>query len=102
MERDYAVGHPAASDYDGSEYNPTTAPFGQDYAPNHPARGGKNITELDTPDGTHARTVKEWHDNAARMAQRQQPEAQPQTGGLHADTVNNSTTITIDGKVQTT
>lgn len=51
MERDYPVGHPAASDYAGEEYIPPRAPWSEDFAPDHPARGGANTSALDTPDG---------------------------------------------------
>jgi hypothetical protein len=51
MERDFPVGHPAASDYAGEPYTPPRAPHGEDYEVGHPARGGKNVSPLDTQDG---------------------------------------------------
>ena len=53
-ERDFPVGHPAASDYKGEKYTPPKAPFSEDFNEGHPARDGKNTTELDTPDGLRA------------------------------------------------
>lgn len=54
QERDYPVGHPAASDYKGEAYHPNRAPFEEDYPKGHPARDGKNVSHLDTPDGHRA------------------------------------------------
>ena len=53
-ERDFPVGHPAAADYKGEKYTPETAPYGSDFPRNHPARGGRNTSALDTPDGMRA------------------------------------------------
>ena len=58
MERDFPKGHPAASDYAGEEYVPPRAPWAEDFAPNAPARGGKNTSALDTPDGMRAAHLK--------------------------------------------
>jgi hypothetical protein len=54
MERDYPVGHPAASDYNGEPYTPQGAHSRFDYPPGHPAHGGKNVGTLDTADGMRA------------------------------------------------
>lgn len=54
MERDFPVGHPAASDYAGEPYSPPRAPYTEDFAEGHPARDGKNVSTLDTPDGLRA------------------------------------------------
>lgn len=54
MERDFPVGHPAASDYKGEPYTPPSAPFGEDFPRGHPARGGANVGTLDSPDGMRA------------------------------------------------
>lgn len=98
-ERDYPVGHPKAADYNGQVYKPSTAPFGEDYGPNHPARGGKNIGALDTPDGTHDRTVREWEQNVELTAQ-SMPQAEPATPAQDtAQPAQHSTTITITGEV---
>lgn len=98
-ERDYPEGHPAASDYKGQRYIPPRAPFGEDFNPDHPARGGKNTSTADTPDGMRAKTVEDWKDNAKRMAVAE-PKAEPQaasdTGEAKRDTV---TTITLTGEV---
>lgn len=50
-ERDYPVGHPAASDYNGQKYTPPRAPWQDDFDADSPARGGANTNPLDTPDG---------------------------------------------------
>jgi hypothetical protein len=57
-ERDFPVGHPAAGDYAGEAYNPPQAPHSEDFPEGHPARGGKNCSELDTPDGIRAAANK--------------------------------------------
>lgn len=60
MERDFPVGHPAASDYKGEPYVRPGVPYTEDFEQGHPARGGKNRGELDTPDGVrdaHLRQV---------------------------------------------
>lgn len=62
MERDFPVGHPAACDYIGEPYTPPRAPFGEDFAPGHPARSGKNIGALDTPDGMRAAHLADSQD----------------------------------------
>lgn len=102
MERDYPVGHPAASDYQGERYTPPRAPYAEDFPPNHPARGGKNIGTLDSPDGSHANTVQEWQANADRTASATPHE--DQHVAAHRDTGGEAqtTTITIDGAVETT
>jgi hypothetical protein len=51
MERDFPKGHPAAVDYKGEKYSGPRAPWQDDFAEGHPARGGANTGELDTPDG---------------------------------------------------
>jgi hypothetical protein len=51
MERDFPLGHPAACDYKGEKYNPPKAPWQVDYEHTDPARGGRNTSHLDTPDG---------------------------------------------------
>lgn len=76
-ERDYPVGHPAASDYAGQKYTPPRAPFSEDFAPDHPARGGKNISPLDTPDGMRAAVVEVDKANAERTAHMESDEATP-------------------------
>jgi hypothetical protein len=50
-ERDYPVGHPAASDYSGQKHAAHISPFAHDYPPGHAARGGQNSNRLSTPDG---------------------------------------------------
>lgn len=46
-ERDYPVGHPAASDYAGEPYTPPPPPLGRDYPVGHPkaADSPQNIAE---------------------------------------------------------
>lgn len=56
MERDFPIGHPAASDYKGEAYKDPFASYMYDFPEGHPARAGKNRSELDTPDG-----VREAH-----------------------------------------
>lgn len=102
MERDYPIGHPAASDYKGEKYTPPRAPFAEDFPPDHPARLGKNVQALDSPDGSHARTVQEWKDNAERNAQGEQQPAPQHTEHETASVNAQTTTITIDGTVETT
>jgi len=53
-DRDFPVGHPAASDYKGEGYFPDLSPHTEDFGRKHPARGGKNVSALDTPDGMRA------------------------------------------------
>src|SRR5216683_3835128 len=50
-ERDFPMGHPAASDYKGEAYTPPRAPWEHDYAADNPARAGANTSPLDSPDG---------------------------------------------------
>lgn len=47
VERDYPVGHPAASDYNGEPYTPPPPPLGRDYPVGHPkaADSPENIAE---------------------------------------------------------
>jgi hypothetical protein len=102
MERDYPVGHPAASDYKGEPYTPPRAPYAEDFPPGHPARGGKNASRLDTPDGTHDATVKEWQANAERTAAAEPTEAQPAVEDAGDVVASGVTTFTITGGVETT
>jgi hypothetical protein len=51
MERDYPIGHPAASDYKGEPYTDAFASYAFDFPAGHAARGGKNRSDVDTPDG---------------------------------------------------
>jgi len=53
-ERDYPVGHPASSDYNGQPYTRGFDPNTEDFPADHPARGGKNVAVLDSPDGFRA------------------------------------------------
>ena len=77
MERDYPVGHPAASDYKGEKYTPPRAPFTDDFAANHPAHLGRNIKPLDTPDGMRAAVLDADANNAVRTALTQAGNEQP-------------------------
>src|SRR5437763_8895832 len=61
-ERDYPIGHPAASDYKGGPCAPRRAPFVEAFPPGHPARGGKDVGPLDTPDGMRAAHLKRSQD----------------------------------------
>lgn len=63
-ERDYPEGHPAAHDYRGQSYTPPKAPFAEDFPVNHPARGGNNMSDTDTPDGFRELQAKQ---DAARL-----------------------------------
>jgi hypothetical protein len=54
MERDYPIGHPAASDFRGENYVPPISPYALDYDPAHPAHAGRNSDEKSTPDGMRA------------------------------------------------
>jgi len=101
-ERDYPVGHPAASDYAGERYTPPRAPFAEDFDPGHPARGGKNIKPIDTPDGMRAAQLKADKANAERTAAMESQQPQPQADGDSTPLTAGVTTITIDGTVQTT
>lgn len=102
MERDFPVGHPAASDYSGERYTPPRAPHAEDFPPDHPARNGKNISALDSPDGKHAQTVREWKDNADRTARAEPREAESESGQQRPAAGAQTTTITIAGNVETT
>lgn len=62
MERDFPVGHPAASDYNGELYTPPLAPYSEDFSEGHPAREGKNISPLDTADGFRAALLQQRTD----------------------------------------
>jgi hypothetical protein len=83
-ERDYPVGHPAAADYKGEKYFPPDAPFAADYPRNHPARGGKNVSDLDTPDGRRAAHLKQAQDIAELIA----------VGAIPSDTEHEADAIT--------
>jgi hypothetical protein len=56
VERDFPVGHPAASDYKGEAFTDRFASYAYDFPEGHAARAGKNRGDLDTPDG-----VRESH-----------------------------------------
>lgn len=66
MERDYPLGHPAASDYKGEPYTPPIAPHAEDYPHGHPARGGANSHSSSTPDGMHAKVLADHQANVER------------------------------------
>lgn len=53
-ERDYPVGHPAASDYKGEPYRAPFDALTHDYHGTHKARGGANVAVIDSPDGMRA------------------------------------------------
>lgn len=76
-ERDYPVGHPAASDYKGEKYTPPRAPFADDFSVDHPAYQGKNISAIDTPDGMRAAVLANDAANVERTAAMQQAEESP-------------------------
>ena len=57
-ERDFPIGHPAASDYNGEPYVPPSAYRLVDYPPGHPAHAGANSGQLDTPDGMREAQTK--------------------------------------------
>ena len=76
-ERDYPVGHPAASDYKGEKYRPPRAPFADDFNVDHPAYQGKNIHPIDTPDGYRAAVLANDAANAERTAAMQPAEESP-------------------------
>lgn len=101
-ERDYPVGHPAAGDYKGEHYTPPRAPFSEDFPPGHPARAGKNIAALDTPDGMRAQTVQAWQENARRTAESEPERNAPAAEERSPSDAPTETTITITGEVQTT
>ena len=61
-ERDFPIGHPSASDYKGEKYIPPRAPWAADYDFDHPAYGGKNCSDLDTPDGMRAAVLTRTQD----------------------------------------
>jgi hypothetical protein len=56
-ERDFPVGHPAASDFDPSTYTPPENKYYVDFPKGHPARGGANVKFIDTPDGVKENTL---------------------------------------------
>jgi len=58
-ERDYPVGHPAASDYKGEPFVDRFASYAFDFPEGSPARGGKNCSVLDTPDGVRAAQLRQ-------------------------------------------
>ncbi len=66
-ERDYPIWHPAAVDYDGTPYKPPKSPYDEDFPEGHPARGGANTGDADTPDG--ARRLLLAREEAARAKQ---------------------------------
>lgn len=102
MERDYPEGHPAASDYSGEQYTPPRAPHSEDFPPDHPARGGKNVSALDSPDGKHAQTVQESKDSAARTQRSEPREAERESSQQQPAADAQTTTITITGRVENT
>lgn len=55
----YPVGHPAHPDYRGEPYTPPGVLVYADFPPGHPARDGKNVTDLDTPDGMRAAQMRQ-------------------------------------------
>lgn len=59
MERDYPIGHPAASDYQGQPYVDRFASYAFDFPEGSPARGGKNCSDLDSPDGVRAAQLRQ-------------------------------------------
>lgn len=58
----YPVGHPAHPDYKGEPYHNPAAVYDQDFPVGHPARGGANVREIDTPDGQRAAHLKHVQD----------------------------------------
>lgn len=46
-ERDFPIGHPAASDYNREPYTPPRAPHAEDFPEGNPARMGKNIPQAE-------------------------------------------------------
>jgi hypothetical protein len=76
-ERDYPIGHPAASDYKGEKYRPPRAPFADDYNIDHPAYQGRNTHAIDTPDGMRAEVLANDAANVERTAAMQQTEESP-------------------------
>jgi hypothetical protein len=73
VERDFPIGHPAAADYDGSPYVDPHAIFGMDFPPGHPARDGKNVSILDTPDGMRVAILSNKQDLRELAAMRSLP-----------------------------
>ena len=67
-ERDYPKGHPASADYAGEKYVPPRAPWSEDFPPGHPARGGANVSDSDTPDGLRAQQLEREHKAQAEPA----------------------------------
>jgi len=98
MERDYPEGHPAASDYSGQPYTPPRAPYAEDFGVGHPARGGNNISDLDSPDGSHQRTVREWQASVNRTAPQQQQAVPMEAEETSAEVSEVTTTFTITGE----
>jgi len=68
MERDYPIGHPASSDYAGQKYTPPRAPWMDDFPEDHPAHGGRNCNETDSPDGQRANLLAVEQDVAELAA----------------------------------
>jgi hypothetical protein len=85
QERDFPVGHPAASDYKGQPYHPNRAPFEEDFPVGHPARGGRNVSLLDTPDGLHAHHLKQSQDLQALAMMGSLPPLVDDTTGKEVD-----------------
>lgn len=79
-ERDYPKGHPAAADYAGEKYVPPRAPWSEDFPPGHPARGGANVKDADTPDGMRAQHL-EREQKAAQEPEPAEPAPEEQPGG---------------------
>jgi hypothetical protein len=65
-ERDFPIGHPSSPDYKGEKYSPPRAPWAADYDFDHPAAGGKNTSDLDTPDGLR-KAVNERHNDLQEL-----------------------------------
>lgn len=61
-ERDYPVGHPAASDYKGEPYRPPFSALAEDFPEGNAARGGSNVAVIDTPDGRNSDLLKRAND----------------------------------------
>lgn len=102
MERDYPVGHPAASDYNGAPYNAPRAPWTDDFPSDHPARGGKNTSEVDSPDGMRKLTIEVRQANEQRMREVKAEAIASDTQPQQQQRSVASTTITITGDVRST
>lgn len=61
-ERDYPVGHPAASDYKGEPYKAPHNAMAEDFPEGHKARGGGNVAVLDNPDGRNTDLLNHAND----------------------------------------